>query len=169
MPFTPYHFGPSGFVGLVFRKYLDLPVFVLANVIVDIEVLLADSWPVHKYAHTLLGGIAVGLIWAIAAYPIRPIFRKIMNLFRLSYNSSFIKMVISGILGTWMHVIIDAIYHRDVKIFAPHNAKPLYNLLSKNNVKTACLAFFVAALILYIYILITFIKNKERNKENAES
>jgi len=49
MPFTPYHFGPSGFWGLAFRKWLDLPVFVLANVIVDIEVLViwffGLGWP----------------------------------------------------------------------------------------------------------------------------
>ncbi len=43
MPFTPYHFGPSGFVGLVFGKWIDLPVFVLANVIVDVEVLAVQN------------------------------------------------------------------------------------------------------------------------------
>ena len=43
MPFTPYHFGPSGFVGLVFGKWIDLPVFVLANVIVDVEVLVVQN------------------------------------------------------------------------------------------------------------------------------
>ena len=36
MPFTPYHFGSSGFVGLAFRKWLDVPIFVLANVIVGV-------------------------------------------------------------------------------------------------------------------------------------
>ena len=43
MPFTPYHVGPSGFVGLVFGKWIDLPVFVLANVIVDVEVLAVQN------------------------------------------------------------------------------------------------------------------------------
>ena len=37
MPFTPYHFGPHGCVGLVLKRYLDLPVFMLANVAVDLE------------------------------------------------------------------------------------------------------------------------------------
>ncbi|MHC4299546.1 MAG: hypothetical protein ACYS7Y_19890 [Planctomycetota bacterium] len=36
MPFTPYHFGPSGCVGLILRKWIDVPVFVLTNVIIDI-------------------------------------------------------------------------------------------------------------------------------------
>ena len=52
MPFTPYPFGPSGFAGLVFGKWIDLPVIVLANVIVDVEVLvigiLGLEWPAHR-------------------------------------------------------------------------------------------------------------------------
>ena len=67
MPFTPYHFGPSGFVGLVFRKWIDMPVFVLANVIVDVEVLAVGlfglGWPIHRYCHTLLIGAVVGALW----------------------------------------------------------------------------------------------------------
>ena len=82
MPFTPYHFGPSGFVGLVFRKWIDVPVFVLANVIVDIEVLVIMlfnlGWPRHRYCHTLLIGAAVGALWGVAAYPLRNLFKKIV-------------------------------------------------------------------------------------------
>ena len=40
MPFTPYHFGPSGFIGLLFRKWLDVPVIVATNVLIDIEVIV---------------------------------------------------------------------------------------------------------------------------------
>ena len=80
MPFTPYHFGPSGFVGLLFRRWLDVPVFIAANVLVDIEVIadsgfnyiwplsllgdfkgFAPGYPVHQlwHFHTLLvGGLA---------------------------------------------------------------------------------------------------------------
>ena len=43
MPFTPYHFGPSGFFGLALKKWIDLPVFLLANVIIDVEVLLIPA------------------------------------------------------------------------------------------------------------------------------
>ena len=123
MPFTPYHFGPSGFAGLVFKKYLDLPVFVLANVIVDIEVLLYDHWPVHRYVHTLLLGAAAGILWALAAYPCREIFAKIMELLRLPYQASLKKMITSGILGIWFHVLIDSIYHWDVRLFWPSSIK----------------------------------------------
>jgi membrane-bound metal-dependent hydrolase YbcI (DUF457 family) len=149
MPFTPYHFGPSGFIGLTFRKWLDVPVFVLANVVVDIEVLVIRlfglGWPYHRYTHTLLLGAIAGAIWGIAAYPLRHLFEKIMQMLRLPYQTSLWKMVVSGVLGVWLHVVIDAIYHWDVRIFWPSKAKPLYELISQEQVKTACIAFLVAA------------------------
>lgn len=103
MPFTPYHFGPSGFIGLVFRKWIDVPVFVLSNVIVDVEVLVAAFFrlgpPYHRYCHTLLIGAAVGALWGVAAYRLRPLFEVIMDMARIPYKPGFWKMVISGILG----------------------------------------------------------------------
>jgi len=37
VPFTPFHFGPGAFIALSLRKYIDLPVLVLANVVIDFE------------------------------------------------------------------------------------------------------------------------------------
>jgi len=155
MPFTLYHFGPSGFVGLVFKKWIDIPVFVLANVVVDFEVLvialLGLGWSPHRYCHTLLMGTAVGVIWAVAAYPLRHFFKQLMQVFRVPYRTSFWKMLVSGVLGVWFHVLIDAIYHWDVCLLWPSRARPLWHLVSEGQVKTICLAFFLAAVILYIF------------------
>ncbi|MHC4265312.1 MAG: hypothetical protein ACYSUK_05185 [Planctomycetota bacterium] len=153
MPFTPYHFGPSGFVGLVFKKYLDLPVLLLANVILDIEVLIFHGWPVHRYAHTLLIGAGVGLLWGLSAYPLKGLFRKLMKLFRLPYEPRLWKMLVSGVLGVWFHVLIDSIYHIDIRLFWPNRARPLYNILSQQQVRWACLGFWCAAIILYVIII----------------
>lgn len=161
MPFTPYHFGPSGFIGLAFKKWIDVPVFVLANVIVDIEVLLYHHWPVHRYAHTLLIGAVAGALWGVAAYPLRPLFKKVMQLVCLPYKTTFLKMIISGVLGVWLHVVIDAVYHWDVRLLWPNNAKPLYGLISQEQVKLLCLVFFAAAFILYLLMVLSYVgKNK---------
>jgi len=37
MPFTLYHLGPALLLGLLFRRRLDLPTFLVANVVVDLE------------------------------------------------------------------------------------------------------------------------------------
>jgi len=165
MPFTPYHFGPSGFIGLTFRKWLDLPVFVLANVIVDIEVLvialLGLGWPYHRYLHTLLLGALAGIGWGLVAYRLRGLFAKIMRIFRLPYKTGLSKMIVSGILGVWLHVLIDAVFHWDVKIFWPNKAKPLYKLLSQEQVKTVCIWFWVGAIVLYGFFLARQTRRKD--------
>ena len=165
MPVTPYHFGPSGFVGLVFRKWLDVPVFILANVVVDIEVLLYHQWPKHRYAHTLLIGAAVGVLWGIVAYLLRPLFKRLMNIFLLPYQTTFVKMVISGVLGVWLHVFIDAFYHWDVRLFWPTKMRPLYGLISQRQVELTCLAFFVPAFIVYARAAFSSVRKKRSEKK----
>ena len=168
MPFTPYHFGPSGFIGLVFRKWIDFPVFVLANVIVDIEVLVVMlfnlGWPRHRYCHTFLIGAAVGALWGLAAWPLRNLFKKIMHLLHIPYKTSLPKMVISGILGLWLHILIDGAYHFDVKILWPNISISLWRIihrhLGQGKIETICLIFFIAALVPYIFAVRSFSKNR---------
>jgi membrane-bound metal-dependent hydrolase YbcI (DUF457 family) len=167
MPFTPYHFGPSGFVGLVFGKWIDLPVFVLANVIVDVEVLVVGllglGWPIHRYCHTLLIGAVVGALWGVAAYPLRHLFKRMMRVFYIPYKTSLRKMVISGILGVWLHVLIDGAYHFDVKIFWPYKTTWLWRMLhghiSKGQIETICLLFFIVDFTIYILAVTIFRRN----------
>jgi membrane-bound metal-dependent hydrolase YbcI (DUF457 family) len=173
MPFTPYHFGPSGFIGLVFGKWIDLPVFVLANVIVDVEVLVIGffglGWPMHRYCHTLLIGAVIGAFWGIAAYPLRHIFEGIMKVIYIPYKTSLRKMVISGILGVWLHVLIDGIYHSDVKIFWPYKTIWLQQMMqghvTREQIKTICILFFIAAFVVYILAVTVFRRNWVRGNE----
>jgi hypothetical protein len=180
MPFTAYHFGPSGFLGLALRKWLDLPVFMLANVVVDLEVLHHINfghghWPHrHWHFHSLLGGAIAGAILGTSAYwikPVRRFFERGMNLVRIKYKANLWKMIISGVLGAWVHVVIDAIYHYDVELFWPSKARklahPLWRLFSKNinenhqQVEFWCLMCFVGAAVLYILAVLSFMKAKE--------
>ena len=162
MPFTPYHFGPNAFLGFIFRKWLDLPAIVLANVIVDVEVLFARGNFAHRHWHwhTLLGGLIVGAIFGLLLYilkPIRIFLRLVMNLFRIPYRPGLCKMVISSILGVWLHVIIDAVYHYDVQPFWPcYKSNILWQMLTRPNIasmqaniKLICLVFWAITIILY--------------------
>ncbi len=172
MPYTPYHLGPSGFIGLTFRKWLDVPVFVLANVIVDLEVLIITqiglTYPIHRFIHTLLIGSAAGIIWALAAWPLRNIFKRLMQILRIPYQASFLKMLVSGVLGVWLHVVIDSIYHWDVCLFWPSTVKPLYALVSKRQVEVICLVFLLAAVIPYVIAVLSYSKSKKL-KEDASN
>lgn len=169
MPFTPYHFGPAGFIGLLFKKRVDMPAFLLVNVAIDIEPLIILlrhlGWPYHRFCHTLIGATAVAVALAIFLYPLRNLLKKIMLLFRLPYKPTFLNILIFSILGAWFHVLIDSICHWDVQPFWPSRAKPLYNLITDQQLKNLCLAFWLAAIIL---LLINFINvrlsNSKQNK-----
>jgi len=150
------------------RRWIDIPVFVLANVIVDIEVLviglLGLGWPCHRYCHTLLFGAVAGAVWGALAYKAKPALAWAMQRLRIPYKTGFWKMVISGVLGVWLHVFIDAIYHWDVRIFWPNRAIPLFRLISRGQLKVVCLALFAAAVILYAIAVKSYIK-QDRTKE----
>lgn len=173
MPFTPYHFGPNGLVGLVFKKWLDLPAVLLANVMIDTEVLFRSHNPVpplthwdypHQvfHFHTLLIGGLVGACLGLLLYLFKNPLKKLMLLLKLEYQPTLLKMVISGIIGIWLHVIVDSIYHWDVQMFWPNTKwRPLYNILSQHHTKDICLILLLAAFALYIFYLL---KNKTINK-----
>ncbi len=159
MPFTPYHFGPAGFIGLLFKKRVDIPAFVLANVAVDIEPLIIIfsnlGQPHHRFCHTFLGATAVAIALAVVLYPVRNLLKKIMYLFRLPYEPTFLKILIWSILGAWFHILIDSFTHWDVEPFWPSKAKPLLHINALDDVKTLCLAFWLAAIILLLLNFIT--------------
>ena len=169
MPFTPYHFGPAGFLGLVFKKWIDVPVFVLSNVAIDIEVLIVIifglGWPHHRFCHTFLGGALVGVAFAFIAWPMRSLFKKIMGLLRLPYSTTFRKMLLWSIAGVWFHIFIDSICHYDARPFWPSKAAPLYHLITEKQVKTICLAFWLAALIL---LAVNFFRKPNSSKTDIQ-
>lgn len=140
MPFTPYHFGPSGFIGLLLRRWLDVPVFVAANILIDVEV-LADAafqpgWPVHQlwHFHTLLIGGLVGALFGLIIYSLKPLrwlCEKSMGLIGLPVKATWLSMILAGLFGVWLHVGIDSVYHYDIQLLWPHPFNVLGQWLSR--------------------------------------
>ena len=157
MSITPYHFGPAGLIGYIFRKWIDLPVFALANIVIDVEVLLVKYMhlgrPYHRLAHTFLIGAAVGAIWGLVAYEGEPVLNWIMKKIRIPYQTNAKKMIISGILGIWLHVLLDGIYHYDVTPFWPLRKNYLFGLLSHNQVEWICIICMGIFILLYVLSL----------------
>jgi hypothetical protein len=156
MPVTPFHFGPSALIGLPLRRWIDIPVFVLANVVIDFEPLAVMvfrlDYPLHGYFHTLLIGGVLGALWGLAAYPFRPVWRFLMELVGLPYQPTLLKMMVSGMLGIWLHVIIDSMYHNDMNPFFPITGNPFYGIVSYSMVVSVCKASMIAALVIYAFM-----------------
>ena len=158
MPFTPFHFGPSATVALPLKGKIDVPIFILANVAIDLEpltvMILNLSYPLHGYAHSFVGAGLVGALWGLIAYKFRWILHVAMKLAGLQYDTTIKKAVVSGILGAFCHVLLDAPLYTDIKPFYPLTSNPLYGLLSQKAMYVFCTICFVPALLLY---------NKTRN------
>ncbi len=166
MPFTPFHFGAHATVALPLRRKLDVPVFILANVIIDIEPLLVIlfnlSYPLHGYMHTFVGSFIVGSLWGSIAYTLRKPLGRVMHFLSLPYSSSLRISILSGAAGSCLHVLFDAPIYVDIKPFYPLSINPLYGLVSTPIMYLLCILLFIPAFILYFKA----IKNiKTRDKQ----
>lgn len=165
MPFTPFHFGPHAAAALPLQRYIDVPVFIAANIVVDIEpmlVMLLDlKYPLHGYCHTLLIGGLIGLLFGCAAYPFRSAIGKGMSRLRLPYFPTLAKMAVSGMLGAWLHVLFDALIYSEIEPFYPlSSVNPFHGLVSDTALYVICALFFLPAAAIYFYLT--------RNKNAAD-
>jgi membrane-bound metal-dependent hydrolase YbcI (DUF457 family) len=167
MPFTPFHFGPHACVSLPLYRHIDVPIFISANIAIDLEPLIVMiynfDYPLHGYCHTLLIGSFVGFVFATAAFPLRHFIREGMSFIRLPYKPTYLKMLFSGILGAWLHILFDAVLYLDIRPFFPFQGNPLYGILTHKDMYVLCLVCYAPALLLFLYIVFsgkTAIENK---------
>ncbi len=167
MPFTPFHFGPSCCIALPLNRYIDLPIFVFANVAIDIEPLIVMvfnlTYPLHGYAHTLLGATAIGILCGVLGnYAKNPLSFIMEKKLRLSYKNSFNKYVISGVLGTWLHVLLDSPLYTDIMPLYPFSRNnPLFGSIQSSAMYKYCALAYIPAVILYL--LFVTIENKRKS------
>ena len=172
MPYPPYHVGTNAFFGLSLRRWIDPAVIVLVNVVIDIEVLTATSYPDHHrhwHFHTFLVGGLIGAGVGLLCWFAKPLFKKIMSLVRINYEPRLWSMVAGGTLGMWIHVLIDSFDHYDVQPFWPYQRNPFWRILNhppysesdRDLLNIICLAFWVLAVILYIFAVKRFNKQKK--------
>ncbi|MFZ2958377.1 MAG: hydrolase [Candidatus Ozemobacteraceae bacterium] len=160
MPFTPYHIGPHAVVGFALQKFIDVPIFITANVAVDLEPLFVlffkPDYPLHGYFHSFLFGSFVGLAWGLIAIKFSSDFSPFIKKLHLNYSSHPIKIAVSGILGVWLHILFDSAIYQDIRPFFPYSNNPFYGFISIPGMYNFCLFSLIPALILYIYCMMLF-------------
>jgi membrane-bound metal-dependent hydrolase YbcI (DUF457 family) len=158
-------------LGLALRRWIDLPVIVLVNIVMDFEPLIVMlfglNYPTHGYVHTLLFGSVVGLLWAVFSfYFLKGFYGGLMKLLRLEYQPRLAAMLPAGILGVWLHVLLDSVMHPDVQPFWPMQLRPLLHIISLERLHQLCEYCVLAAFVLYIAILLMpLLQNKIRRHE----
>lgn len=158
MPFTPFHFGPSLGFGLPLRRYLHFPTFILANVILDIEPFLVFflrlRYPLHGYLHTILSAVIVGLFLGYVMFLLERFLYPLYKLFLLEVVDLKLKSFIAaGILGTVLHIFLDAPLYDDIMPFYPLKVNPLYNPSITLEVYNFCIWMGILGVIYYLCLL----------------
>jgi membrane-bound metal-dependent hydrolase YbcI (DUF457 family) len=166
MPLTPFHLGPGLFFGLLLFPLLDLPTFLVANVVVDIEPFLVLffnlDYPLHGFFHSFVGGSTIAVFLAVFMFLIRDCTKKIMKFFRLQQNPSFRNILVTSLLGVYTHILLDAPLYADIKPFYPLSINPFYSqsMFTGFDIYSICTILFLLSFIVYGYKLIVLSRAK---------
>lgn len=132
MPFTPYHLGPALLLGYATRRRVSWPTFILANVVVDTEPLIAFTgllgrYPLHGYLHTFVSAALCGTTLGYLVYLARRPLRSFLdNLALVEGEVSLKGYLVAGIAGWALHVSLDTPLYPDIMPLYPLRVNPLY-------------------------------------------
>lgn len=133
MPFTPFHFGPAIAIKAVIPAYFSLSVFILSQVLIDLEPLyftIMDDPPLYRFFHTYLGAGVMFVICVIVGKPAAQLWLKIWNKMvspgphsRLHSPTgiTYKATVVAAIIGPFSHVFLDSLMYSDVHPLSPWN------------------------------------------------
>lgn len=145
---------------VLFPRSFNFSVFCAAQVMTDIEpgyFLLRGEYPVHRWTHTYLGAIGVaGLTVFMAGPMVRWLHPRIAAFSKFPLRRwmpasahSGRAIVLSAVIGTFSHVLLDSVMHADVRPFAPFSASnPFLGLISIAALHYGCIA---CALFAFVY------------------
>ena len=155
MPFTPYHFGPGAALHALAPRRISFFAFCAANVLTDLEPLyhlLRNEGRVHGFFHTYVGAtftaaIAVGVFAALGRLGAR-----LPALGPFQERELRLPAVAAGAAaGTWSHVLLDSIFHADIRPFAPFSdAQPLVRAISHQAMQVGCVISGSAGLLILV-------------------
>ena len=175
MPFTPFHFGPALGFGLPLRKYIHVPTFILANVIVDVEpflvLFLGLRYPLHGYVHTFILAFFVGLTLGYVMFLLERIFSPLYKILLLEKDRTLNprSFIVAGALGTLLHVLLDSPLYSDIQPFYPITTNPFYNPALSLEVYSFCVWMGILGIAFYGGSLVLSAYNRFHGKRQSSS
>jgi hypothetical protein len=131
MPFTPFHMGPGAAIKAVSGKHFSLSVFAFSQVVMNLEplirILRKDSI-LHGMSHTYIGAILIGVFSVMVGKPFCAFLLRSWNFFvslkylrwlSTSANIPWTAATLGAFIGTFSHVLLDSMMHKDMQPFAP--------------------------------------------------
>jgi hypothetical protein len=156
MPFTPFHFGPAAAFKAAAPAHFSFTIFCYSQVVTDLETafyLFRGEYPVHRFFHTFIGATLVGLACALTG---RPGCEFALRIWQRSVSIPSGVAFVSAFLGTYSHVFLDSIMHRDTMPFSPFStSNPMLRIVSAPLLEFLCLAFGMLGVLILSFRLRT--------------
>lgn len=164
MPFTPFHFGIALLLFAI-MPFLDPVSLFVGSVIPDIEGITALfilpnlGLPLHGPLHSFLGAIVLGVITGGTCYLILQYsgLHDIMNK-TLPTSITLKKSIISALLGTFSHIILDAPLYEEMNPFFPFTGNPYLGIIPSSDVYLICIISYILG---GLIMLIKYIHNEQ--------
>jgi len=135
--------GPGAAFKAIGGRHFSFMVFGGAQVLMDIEPLVRIylGTPIlHGYSHTILGAFVIGSIATVTG---RPISQFILDRYAIPhYPLTWIAACTGAFIGSFSHVVLDAIMHADMHPWWPLSAdNALLGIISAEALHVWCLIF----------------------------
>ncbi len=154
MPFTPFHWGPTSWLGVFFPETLDFPALLIANAVVDGEplLILIFNWkyPLHGLFHSFVGGSSVAVATGIAFYFLREKMGERMKKM-LMRNSSLKKVLQTSFCGVYLHILLDSLLYQNMRPFYPFRSNPFYGFISLKQGYLFCTGSLLSMMLLILF------------------
>ena len=120
MPFTPFHLGPGALFKALGGRKFSFMIFGGSQILMDVEPLvriIRRDLVLHGMSHTVVGAFVVA---AVAAGVGRPIGNLLLPQLGIRDHAiGWAVAIVSALIGTYSHIALDAIMHRDMSPLWP--------------------------------------------------
>jgi len=142
MPFTPFHLGPGALFKSTGGRHFSFMIFGGSQVLMDLEPLvriIRRDAVLHGASHTVAGAFGIGVVSAVAGRPVSQFALWLLGQRdpRISWTVAFA----SAFIGTYSHIVLDAVMHPDMRPFWPFTVgNPLLGAIHVGALHLLCVA-----------------------------
>jgi len=158
MPFTPFHMGPGILFKALLQGSFSLMVFGWTQIVMDIQpliVLITKQGHLHGFTHTFIGATLIAVFSGVTGKYLSELGLKLIDISTLTNPIKIHWWVVftSAFIGSFSHVVLDAIMHSDLEPYYPFFVSNNFlGLLTMSNLHILCVICAIVGALLYFLL-----------------